>query len=349
MTNTKYQRLLKEAATNPRLMKFLLRKHFAIFISKVFRSLNPTADYLHNWHILAIAWHLEEVRAGRIKRLIINMPPRSLKSISASIAFSAFIHGHDPGKHIISATYADDLSVKLHNDYRAILSAPWYKDLFPGTVVSRRKDTENETSLTGGGTRLATSIGGVLTGRGADYIIIDDPLKPIDAMSATKREAVNEWFRNTLLSRLNDKRHGAIVIVTQRLHAYDLVGTLMDNAPDEWKVLNLPAEAIQDEVIRIGAEKQYSRPTGELLHAEREPKSAIDLLRRELGADAFEAQYQQNPTPPGGNMFKRSWLRYYDEHPPIQDDDVVIQSWDTASKTGPANDWSVCTTWRITC
>jgi predicted phage terminase large subunit-like protein len=347
MTNTKFQRLLKEAETKPGLMKLLLRKNFALFIGKVFSTLNPSAAYLSNWHILAIAWHLEEVRAGRIRRLIINMPPRSLKSISASVAFSAFIHGHDPGKHIISATYAQDFSVKLHNDYRTILASRWYKELFPGTMLDRRKDTENETALTGRGTRLATSIGGVITGRGADYIIIDDPLKPADAMSDAKRDGVNDWYGTTLVSRLNDKRTGAIIVVTQRVHAYDLVGHLLGTAADEWTVLNLPAEATQNEIIRIGDTRQYSRSTGDILHPGREPKAVLDQLRRDIGSDAYEAQYQQNPAPPGGAMFKRAWLRHYATLPPAQDDDVVIQSWDTASKNGPANDWSVCTTWRI--
>jgi predicted phage terminase large subunit-like protein len=347
MTNTKFQRLLKEAQTNPSLMKFLLRKNFACFIGKVFRTLNPSAAYLSNWHILAIAWHLEEVRAGRIRRLIINMPPRSLKSISASVAFSAFIHGHDPGKHVISITYAQDFSVKLHNDYRTILTAQWYKDLFPGTVIERRKDTENETALTGRGTRLATSIGGVVTGRGADFIIIDDPLKPSDAMSTLKRDSVNEWFGNTLLSRLNEKLTGAIVVVTQRVHAYDLVGHLLGTSPDEWTVLNLPAEAIQEELIRIGNDRQYRRYAGDILHPEREPKSVLEDLRRNIGSDAYEAQYQQRPAPPGGAMFKRKWIERYDPLPPYGEDAIVIQSWDTASKTGPANDWSVCTTWHI--
>lgn len=305
MTRSKFERLLAEAKPNPKVMKHLLRQNFALFISKVFATLNPSTAYLDNWHIRAIAWYLEEVRAGRIQRLIINMPPRSLKSISSSVAFAAFIHGHDPAADIISATYAQDFSVKLHNDYRTIIASQWYKLLFPETSVDRKKDTENETALTGRGTRLATSIGGVITGRGADFIIIDDPLKPSDALSTAKREAVNDWFGNSLVSRLNDKRTGAIIIVTQRVHAFDLVGHLLGTSPEEWTVLNLPAEALDDEIIRIGEKKQYRRSKGDVLHPETRaqghigpttPRHRFGCLRGTVPAEPHPARRLDVPT-----------------------------------------------------
>ena len=331
----------------PEVISALLRTNFASFSRTVFQTLNPGTRYLINWHNWAIAFHLEEVRAGRIKRLIINMPPRSLKSTAASVAFPAFLHGHDPSLAIISVTYAQDLSIKLHNDYRAIITSRWYGELFPSTRIDRRKDSEGEVLLTGRGSRLATSIGGTLTGRGADIIIIDDPLKPSDAYSDSRREAVNEWFGSTLSSRLNDKVTGAIVIVTQRLHVHDLVGHVLDTSGEDWTVLNLPAIAVDDEVIQLGGNRQHRRSVGDVLHPEREPREVLDRLRRDLGSDAFEAQYQQNPAPPGGAMFKRRWLVRYAQIPTPLEGDVIIQSWDTASKTGPASDWSVCTTWLI--
>lgn len=324
----------------------LLRFNLASFIHMSFKRLNPGTVYFDNWHIHAIAFHLEQVRIGKIKRLIITMPPRSLKSISASTAFPAFIHGNDPTKHVISVSYGQELSVKFQNDYRAIISSPWFKVAFPNCIIDPRKDTEREVNLTGRGSRLATSIDGTLTGRGADFIIIDDPLKPSDAMSATKRDHVNEWFGSTLLSRLNDKKTGAIVIVTQRLHLHDLVGHVLEQAPEDWVVLNLPAIAAHDQKIQVADDQFYVRSPGGILHPKHEPQHVLDQLRRDIGSDAFEAQYQQNPVPPGGAMFKRKWpLRY--QYLPYESDYKIIQSWDTASKTGPANDWSVCTTWMI--
>lgn len=321
----------------------LLRSNFAGFIGKCFQTLNPGTSYLHNWHIEAIAFHLEQVRLGKIKRLIITMPPRSAKSIAASIAFPAFIHGHDPTAEIVAVSYAQNLASKLHNDYRLVLSSDWYMALFGETRVDPKKETEQEVRLTKRGNRFATSVGGVLTGRGADIIIIDDPLKPDDAMSEAQRSRVNDWYSNTLPSRLNQKNEGAIVIVTQRLHIDDLVGHVT-RYDENWTILDLPAIAYEDQRIQVGTGKWYHRKRGELLHPERESQSVFDELKAMLGASSFEAQYQQRPVPPGGNLFKSKWINYYDTLPEISDG-VILQSWDTASKAGLANDWSVGTTW----
>lgn len=325
----------------------LARSNLSSFIMMAFRTLNPSTPYLHNWHIDAIAWHLEQVRLGKIKRLIICLPPRSLKSISASIAFPAFVHGRDPSAEIIVVSYAQDFATKLHNDYRTILQAPWYQAIFPNTKINRRKDSENEVTLVGQGSRFATSIGGVLTGRGADIIIIDDPLKPEDAMSELKRTAVNSWFGSTLLSRLNHKKESGVVIVTQRLHVDDLVGHVLETSGEDWTVLELPAIATCQQTLRISDTKTHIRRHGDLLHPEREDQATLDRIRREIGAAMFEAQYQQCPAPPGGLIFKADQVRRYETAPALDAGDTIIQSWDTASKGGPANDWSVCTTWLI--
>lgn len=338
-----------EAALSPdmgRVLRKVIATDFMSFVRKSFHELNPDTPFADNWHLEAIAHHLEQVRTGAIRRLIITMPPRSLKSISASVAFPAYIHGHDPTREVICVSYAQDLAAKLHNDYRAVLNATWYKATFPNTRISPAKDTESETLLTGRGSRLATSVGGVLTGRGGQYIIIDDPLKPGDAYSETKRQAVDAWFSSTLVSRLNDKQTGAIVIVTQRLHVDDLVGHILDTSGEDWTVLNLPAIAPRNAFIQIGPGRVHKIMQGDLLHARREPQAVLDGLRRDLGSDLFSAQYLQEPVPAGGLMFKRNWVesaRY--ETLPDYDSNDIIQSWDTASKTGPQNDWSVCTTW----
>src|SRR5208337_2755713 len=197
------------------------------------------------------------------------------------------------------------------------------------------------------GFRLATSVGGTLTGRGGDIIVIDDPLKPDDALSETRRTAANQWFTNTLLSRLDDKRTGAIVIVMQRVHMDDLTGFVTGQS-DEWKVLNLPAIAEADEVIPISDTEVYCRKVGEALSPVREPIPVLEKLKPQLGSDAFSAQYQQMPVPPGGAMIKRNWIQRYTDLPPQHERFLILQSWDTANKGGPENDFSVCTTWFVT-
>jgi predicted phage terminase large subunit-like protein len=325
----------------------MLRQDFEAFVRKVFHTLCPGQTFIPVWFIAALAYQLERVRSGEIRRLIINMPPRSLKSIMASVAFPAFILGHDPTRRIICTSYSGELAYKLSNDFRAILASPWYQALFPATRIGPYKNSETEIELTRRGFRLATSTGGTLTGRGGDLIIIDDPLKPIDAMSESKRNAANDWFLNTLVSRLDDKRTGAIIIVMQRVHMNDLTGFVLGQS-DEWTVLSLPAIAESFESIRLTMGRVHQRQPGEVLSPDREPMEVLEQLRLQLGSDLFSAQYQQAPVPPGGAMIKRHWIRRYTEVPPASAGSFVLQSWDTAAKGGPDNDWSVCTTWLNT-
>lgn len=324
----------------------LLRSDFRPFMQKCFRTLAPDQRFVQAWFIDAIAWRLEQVRNGTTRRLIINMPPRSLKSIAASVAFPAYCLGREPTRRIICVSYSGELAKKHSNDFRAVLEASWYQRLFPHVRIGQ-KDSETEIVLTSRGYRLATSVGGTLTGRGGDLIIIDDPLKPDDAISEIKRSAANQWFTNTLLSRLDDKRTGAIVIVMQRVHMDDLTGFVLRQS-DDWGVLSLPAIAEVEETIPTWGGLQHRRVPGDLLSPDREPFEVLDKLKDQLGSDAFSAQYQQMPTPPGGAMIKRDWVRRYRELPPSQQRITVLQSWDTASKGGPQNDYSVCTTWIVT-
>ena len=332
-------------ASEARVLRALLRHDLPSFVRKVFATLESGQTYVPNWHLKAIAYQLERVRRGHIKRLIINMPPRSLKSMTASVAFPAFVLGHNPARRIICVSYSGPLATKLANDFRAVLEAPWYQRLFERTRIGQ-KDSETEIELTARGFRLATSVGGTLTGRGGDLIIIDDPLKPDDAYSEAKRNGANEWFKNTLLSRLDDKRTGAIVIVMQRVHMDDLTG-FVTRQSDEWEVLNLPAIAEVEEIIPISDTEVHRRRVGEALSPEREPLSILANMKVQLGSDAFSAQYQQMPVPPGGAMIKRNWIKRYVDLPPPRERSLILQSWDAASKGGPENDFSVCTTWFI--
>src|SRR5579871_426969 len=240
-----------------RLFQALLRNDLRPFIHRTFTTLCPGQTFEMSWHIEAIAYRLEQIRRGKIKRLIINMPPRSLKSIATSVAFPAYALGLDPTRRFICVSYSAELAKKHSNDFRALIEASWYRDLFPETRIGQ-KDSETEIEFTARGFRLATSVGGTLTGRGGDIIVIDDPLKPDDAYSEAKRTAANEWFKNTLLSRLDDKRTGAIVIVMQRVHMDDLTGFVTGDS-DEWTVLNLPAIAEADEEVPISDTKVYHR------------------------------------------------------------------------------------------
>jgi predicted phage terminase large subunit-like protein len=318
------------------------RKDFVSIVRKVFHVLNPSAIFHMNWHICAIAYYLEQVRLGKIRRLIITVPPRSLKSIMCSVAFPAFVLGHDPTKRLIVASYSADLAIKHGNDFRKIINSAEYHGIFPGMHISAMKDTQTEVVTTLNGFRLAISVDGSLTGRGGDIIVIDDPIAALAALSQKSREHVRDWYFNTLLSRLDDKQNGAIVLVMQRLHEDDLAGVLLRGS-DEWTVLSLPAIAEQDERIPIGNGQVHFRRADDVLHPQREPREVLESLRAQ-SADAFAAQYQQQPVAPGGAVIKRDWVRRYDQLP---QSGQIIQSWDVANKQGEENDYSVCTTWLI--
>jgi predicted phage terminase large subunit-like protein len=192
---------------------------------------------------------------------------------------------------------------------------------------------------------LATSIGGTLTGRGGNAIIIDDPIKPAEAESEAERRRVNDWYDTTLFSRLDDKEAGAILLVMQRLHQDDLTGHLVEKG--EFEVLALPAIAAEYESLPIGDGCFHERSAGEPLHPARENLETLQRIKSSIGSRVFEAQYQQSPVPAEGNLFKAAWIKRYSSVPPRETFSDVVQSWDTASKLGSTNDYSVCTTWGI--
>jgi predicted phage terminase large subunit-like protein len=334
---------LLHAEYDERVLDAALRSDFPAFLRKVFSTLSPGQQFEGGWAVAAMAHQIERVLSGEERRLIVNLPPRSLKSIAFSVALPAFALGLNPGLRIICVSYSIELAKKLANDFRAIVESDWYRRIFPGTRIGRCKNTETEIEFTKRGYRLAVSVHGTLTGRGGDLIIIDDPIKPNDALSEPTRTGVNQWFLNTLLSRLDNKANGRIVIVMQRVHVDDLTGFVLAG-PEDWTVLKLPAIADGRERIPIG-HGYFERMPGQVLWPQREPRHVLDMYRLQLGSDIFSAQYQQEPMPPGGAMIKRHWVQRYAMLPARAGCPRVIQSWDTASKGGAENDWSVCTTW----
>ena len=324
----------------------LLRNDFLGFIERSFYELNPATEFKDNWHIDVLAYQLDRVRLGKTNRLIINLPPRSLKSHCASIAFPAWILGHNPSAQIICASYAQDLSDKLAYDCRTLMTSSFYKSLF-STRLSSSRPAVHELTTTKSGFRMATSVGGVLTGRGGDILIIDDPLKPDEAISEVARKRVNEWYDHTLLSRLNNKNDGCIIVIMQRLHQDDLVGHLLEK--EEFTMVRFMAIAEEDETYsvdsHIGPARIHYRKQGEALHPEREDLATLQKLESSLGSYNFAGQYQQSPAPLGGGMIKQEWFKTYTDQNCPQAFDYIFQSWDTANKVTDLSDYSVCTTW----
>jgi predicted phage terminase large subunit-like protein len=328
----------------------LMRLDLMSFVHRCFLELNPGQSFSKAGHLEVMAAKLTECLLGKgSKRLILNLPPRSLKSVMVSVAAVAWLLGLDPAKQIICASYGQELADKHARDTRTVMTSSFYRRLFPNARLSQQKQTVHDFMTTQQGFRMATSVGGVLTGRGADVIILDDPLKPDEALSETRRTAVNDWYDNSLLSRLNSKEDGIIVIVMQRLHQDDLVGHVLDRG-EEWDVLSFPAIATEDEYRTIDGplgRSIYRRNAGEVLDPNRESLRKLLAMRQIVGEYVFQSQYQQDPMPVGGAMVKREWLHYYDPQAPLPKFTMVLQSWDTANKSGELNDFSVCTTWGV--
>jgi predicted phage terminase large subunit-like protein len=336
-------------ASDRRTLNAVLRSDFGVFVKKCFAELNPGVEFHPNWHIDAIVARLECVRGGVFNRLIVNLPPRYLKSIIISVAFPAFVLGHNPHMRILVASYGRDLALKHANDFRAIVESDWYRHLFPKMRIDRNVEDEVTTTLRG--FRKAVSVGGALTGIGGNMLIIDDPMKAEDAYSESQRKTVKLWFANTALSRLDDKENAAIILTMQRLHPDDLVGHILQDRAG-WEVLSLPAIASEADEIwlgddRDGNEKIHWRAAGDALHPAYESCPTLEALRRQMGEEAFSTQYQQAPIPPGGAIIKRESIRYFDEAPERTSRSRIIQTWDPASKDGSRNDWSVGITIQV--
>ena len=324
------------------LLDELVRRDFVSFLMRAFPTIRGGAMLELNWHIDAIAQALAGVADGTCKRLLLTLPPRQLKSFMTSVAWVAWRLGNDPRLSFVCVSYSNELSAKFARDCRAIMQSDWYRRTFPRTIITPSRTAVHDFETSVGGGRLATSVGGTLTGRGGDIIILDDVIKPDEASSETVRESVNEWFSSTLASRLNNKKSGAIIAVMQRLHQYDLAGLLLESR--EWDELSLPAIATGDCAIPLTRGRVHQRREGEPLHSAREPIAVLEQIKASIGSTAFAAQYQQQPVPSNGNVVKAEWLKTYHHVP---DEGLIVQSWDTASKTDERNDWSVCITARV--
>ena len=180
------------------LLQAVLRTDFQAFSERAFMTLNPTETFQDNWSLQVIAHYLNQCASRKITRLLILVPPRSLKSIMASIAFPAYLLGRDPSTKIIAVSYNNELSTDLSNKTRSVIKSDWYSEAFPHTEIGQHKDAQSHFETTAHGVRYATSIEGPLTGFGSDFIIIDDALKTNEANSASARKKVNDWYDNTV-------------------------------------------------------------------------------------------------------------------------------------------------------
>lgn len=310
--------------------------------------------YAHVRHTRYLCDKLEQVEQGEVKRLMVFMPPRHSKSMTITETFPSWVLGRNPNKQIIVACYGDDLAKRSGRNNRNILRE-YGEHIFGVTIANDSSAVENWNLQGYRGGMVATGIGGAITGKGADLMIIDDPVKNAEeANSETYRRKIKDEYRATLRTRLQPD--GAIIIVQTRWHEDDLSGWLLEeakNGGEQWEIINFPAFAEEKDVL--------GRKPGDILWPERFTVDDYKSAERALGSYFFAALYQQRPQPSEGNKFKRQWFRYFEEkdnyyilHAPegdkkyLKDKCWVFQTADTASSTKTEADYTVISTWIVT-
>lgn len=332
------------------------------FITRSWKYIDPS-PFKDNWHIDALCEHLEAVNKGQIRRLIINIPPRHMKSLSFSVAWPAWtwlqrknvgpLSG--PAIRWLFSSYAQTLSVRDSVKCRRLMESPFYQQLkitshgtgemqanpYGNWRMTDDQNTKLRFDNSAGGYRLATSVDGGLTGEGGDIICIDDPHNVVDVESDIERKNVLVWWDEAMSTRLNDPEKGAYVVVMQRVHERDLVGHILAREHKDWVHLCLP--------FRYSATHKYvwqkdpRISEGELLWTERLTEKTAVKLERSMGSYAVAGQLQQLPAPRGGGDFKRAWFKTVDALPQGEVFDKV-RAWDLASTEasgGSDPDWTV--------
>lgn len=307
------------------------------YVEQAWPILEPAATFVPNWHIDLLVEYLEAVSAGQVKRLLINMPPRYMKSLLVSVLWPTWEWIREPSRRWIFASYAERLAIKHSVDRRTVIQSSWYQNRWGDRVrLTSDQNEKREFLNTHRGHMVATSVGGSILGKGGSRIVVDDPHDPTQAESDTQREAARRFFSRTLSTRLDNKHTDAMVVVMQRLHERDLAALCLELG---FEHVCLPAEAeAPTRVVFPRSGRVLTRSTGDVLWPARENAAVLAQLRRQLGSAAYAGQYQQRPVPVGGTLFKREWFKFYDELP---DDLSEAQSWDMAFKDHAESDYVV--------
>jgi len=287
----------------------ICREDFTAFAAKAFEVVEPGTEFEWNWHVECVAEHLMACYRGEIKRLIINVPPRTLKSYLVARAFPAWVMGKNPHEKFICTSYGEPVAEQNSLAARAIVNSEWYRGVFPDTAIGEL-DRNTHWTTSKGGQYYAASALSPITGIGCRFMVIDDPLKPMEASSDQIRKSVNENIRATLFNRFDDKRKGCIILIMQRVHEDDTTGNLVRDGG--WVHLKLPAEATHPIEISLG-NKTWKMERGDLLLPSRLSREILKQTELDMTAYHYAGQYQQEPVALGGGEFKHEWIQYYSE------------------------------------
>lgn len=337
------------------LYKEELKNSFYFFFKEAWPIIEGTVEFYDNWHIQALCDHLEAAYNGEIKKLLINVPPRSSKSSIISIAFPAWVWINRPSSRFLYSSYSKELSMEHSLKCRRLIESEWYENLFRNIFkISVDQNTKSFFDNDKKGCRISTSVGGTTTGKGGDFLIADDPNNVRDGESEVKRLDVLSWFNSVWPSRMNSPKTGVQIVVQQRVHERDVSGEILaTDYNDEWVKLILPMEfEPARKAVTCYLEKYqevWEDPRvqdKELLCGDRFDENYISTLKTRLGSYGYAGQYQQRPAPEDGGIIKKEWFKKWDEEdsPDVQ---FIIQSWDTALTANKDSAYSACSTWGV--
>lgn len=311
----------------------LARRKLSWFVRHLWHVIEPATPLRWSWHLDAVCDHLEAVSRGEIKNLLINVPPRSLKSTIVSVAFPCWEWLTAPHQRYLTSSYALELAIRDAVRSRRVMQSPAYLDLALGEdrelpwVFTGDQNTKSRYENNRTGYRVCTAPGAGGTGEGGSRILVDDPISAMGSMSKATRDATNEWWDKTMSTRANDEKSVARIIVMQRLHKEDLSGHVLEQGGYEW--LCLPTEYRSNHPGRRRTKIGFIDPRtkeGELLAPAHFDAEAVADAKIRLGSAGYAGQHDQWPVPPEGNIFKRHWFKFYKTLPPRFD--RVLQSWD---------------------
>lgn len=334
------------------------RRSLREYVLQAWHVIEPATPYVGGWHVEAICEHLEAISRGEIRNLLINVPPRHMKSIAVSVMWPTWEWIANPHLRYIYSAYGEQLSIRDALKSRRLIQSPWYQRHFGGSFTltgdqNQKSRYENDKT----GYRVSTGVGGMATGEGGDRLVMDDPHKLADAHSDTALESAVTFWNETMSTRGNDPKTVAKVVIMQRLHEADLSGDIqrkMKDSGEQYETLVLPAEYERSAQLYVSCLgwKDPREDEGELLWPERFDGDSLKALKVSLG-DSASGQLQQRPAPAGGAIFKREWWTKpetrYEPGEKSHERSIRrrIQIWDTGFQDNESASYSACVTLDI--
>lgn len=350
---------LRNPTFDPKVIeKLYFESNLSGYIRAAWEQVEPAITYMHNWHIDAISEHLEAVTKSDIRRLVINIPPGAMKSLTCSVFWPTWVWTHTPSAKFITASFSENIAQRDSYRARRLMESEWYQGMWSDVWQPNQGQWTKKRYLNDqGGLRIATTVGGQITGDHANHQLVDDPIKPLDADNRKVETAALveciAWYDETLATRVADPKTATRTIIMQRLHEKDLSGYVLAKELG-YDHLCLPMKYEPKCVIDMGHRCSLDSETSlgftdprtekdELLWPERFPEEVQIERLKELGARGVAAQDQQRPTPAGGGLFKRDFVKYWKVFPtpPYR----MILSWDCSFKDLDSSDWVVGQCW----